>query len=161
MKTFYIKSKRKILQNKRGLEDKLKVKINLSGDKIVVSGNETDEYFAEIVLRALDFPFLVQDALLLLDENYVFEVINIKDITKRKDLSIVKARIIGTKGKTLKVLCDLSNCFIELKDNQIAIIGKYEDIKFARQAVISIIQGSKQGNVYAYLEKSHNYKKRI
>jgi len=159
MRTFYIKSKRKILQNKNELESKLKVKISFSGDKAVISGLEVDEHFAEIVLHALDFPFLIEEALLLLDENYIFDIINIKDITKRKDLAVIKARIIGTKGKTLRVLCDLSNCFIALKDNQLGIIGKYEDIKFARQAVISLIHGSKQGNIYAYLEKSHVIKK--
>ena len=161
MRTFYLKSKRKILQNKKELESELKVKIDFKADKIVISGNEVDEHFAEIVLHSLDFPFLVEDALLLLNENYIFEIINIKDITKRKDINVVKARIIGTKGKTLRVLHDLSNCLIVVKENQVGIIGKSEDIDFARQAVVSMIHGSKQGNVYAYLEKSHRYKKQM
>jgi len=58
-------------------------------------------------------------------------------------------------------LHDLSNCLIVVKENQVGIIGKSEDIDFARQAVVSMIHGSKQGNVYAYLEKSHRYKKRM
>jgi len=159
MKTLFIKSARKIIQNKEELEIKLKVKIEVKGTNLSISGSEIDEYFAERVLRALDFPFLLDDALILVNEDYLFEVLNIKDHTYRKDLNVIKGRLIGTKGKTLRVLKELSNCEIAVKDNRVAIIGKAESIKEAEQAVISMIQGSKQGNVYSYLEKLNKRKK--
>ncbi len=155
MKTLHIKSARKIIQNKEELEKKLKVKIFVKGGNTTISGSEVDEFFAERVLLALDFPFLVEDALLLKSEEYIFEVLNIKDFTKRKDFSVIKGRIIGTQGKALRVLEDLSNAFIVVKENRVAIIARTEDIKNAVQGVVSIIQGSKHGNVYRYLEKSH------
>jgi KH domain-containing protein len=155
MKIFYIKSARKILQNKDALEKKLKVKISVSGTNIQISGNEVDEFFAERVLKALDFSFLIDEALLLANEDYIFEIINIKSYTHRKDLKVIKARIIGTEGKTLKVLMGLSNSYIAVKDNNVAVIAHCNDFENAVQAVVSIIQGSKQGNVYSYLEKAH------
>ena len=53
----------------------------------------------------------------------------------------------------MKTLCELTKCHFELKDNQIGIIGPTECIENAQNAMISIIKGSKQSNVYAYLEK--------
>ena len=87
------------------------------------------------------------------------EVLDIKDYTHRKNLNIIKARLIGTKGKTLKVLSDLSNCEVVVKENNVAIIGKADEIHRAEQAVISLIQGSKQGNVYSFLEKANKRKR--
>ena len=159
MKKIYIKSARKVLQNKILLEEILNVKIEVKGTTTTIFGKELDEYFASRVLEAIDFPFLVDDALLLKSEDYLFEVMDIKDYTKRRDLDVIKGRIIGTKGKTLKVLMDLSGCEIIVKDNNVAIIGKAENIKNAVQAVISLIRGSKQGNVYARLEGANRRKK--
>ncbi len=159
MKNLIISSVRKIMQNRKELEEKLHVKISVKGTELTISGKEIDEHFAERVFIALDYPFLVEDALLLGSEDYLFEVLDIKDYTHRRNLSIVKSRVIGTKGKTLKVLSDLSNCEIVVKDNNVAIIGKAEEIHRAEQAVISLIQGSKQGNVYTFLEKANKRKK--
>lgn len=159
MKKLYIKSARKVLQNKKLLEESLNVKIEVKGTTTTISGKDLDEYFAGRVLEAMDYPFLVDDALLLKSEDYLFEVMDIKHYTKRNDVDVIKGRIIGTKGKTLKVLMDLSGCEITVKDNNVAIIGKAENIKNAVQAVISLIRGSKQGNVYAGLEGANRRKK--
>tara|TARA_Y100000310_G_C20309785_1_gene635692 strand:+ start:109 stop:594 length:486 start_codon:yes stop_codon:yes gene_type:complete len=160
MKTLHIKSARKILQNKKELEDKLKVKISVKGVNTTIEGKEIDEYFASRVLESMEYPFLVEDSLLLKDEDYLFEVIDIKDHTKRTDLGVIKGRIIGQKGKTLKVLSDLTGCEVVVKDNHIAIIGPSENIEHAQQAIISLIKGSKQGNVYSTLERVNKRKRR-
>ena len=106
-----------------------------------------------MVLEALEFNFPFQIALLIKKEDFIFEKLNIKEFTKRNDLSKVRARIIGKDGKVLKTLCDLTNCFFELKGNQLGIIGPAEEIKNAQNSCISIISGSKHSNVYKFLEK--------
>jgi len=159
MKQLYIKSARKIIQNKKELEEKLRVKIIVNGTIITILGEEINKYFAEKVLMAMDFPFLVEDALLLKSEEYILEVLCIKDYTKRHDLNVIKGRLIGTKRKTLRTLETLTNSIMAVKDNNIAIIAPVKEMKDARQAVISLIQGSKQGNVYAHLEKGKKKKK--
>lgn len=160
MKTIYVKSARKVIQHKKELEDKLKIKIIVKGTNISVKGKEIDEYFASRVLEAIDYPFLVEDALLLKNEDFLFEVIDIKSHTTRTDMGVIKGRIIGRSGKTLKVLSDLTGCEVVVKDNHVAIIGKAEDIEHAQQAVISLIKGSKQGNVYGTLERANRRKRR-
>lgn len=144
----------KILRNKELLENSLNVKIFGDGKEISIEGSPEDEYIAEKIIDAVNFGFPISNALQILDEEFLFEILNIKDHTKRKDLTRIKARIIGTKGKTFQTLCTLTKCSFELKDNEVGIIGSAECIKNAEDAIKYLIQGSKQANVYAKLEKN-------
>ena len=144
----------RILNNKRLLEERLNVQISNRGKEVSIEGTPEDEYIAEKVIDAINFGFPISDALQILDEEFLFEILNIKNYTKRKDLTRIKARIIGTKGKTFQTLCSLTKCCFELKDSEVGIIGSAECIKNAEDAVKYIIQGSKQANVYSKLEKN-------
>lgn len=155
METIIIRSVRKIIQNKPELERKLKVKIIVKGQTVSIDGEAFNEFLAEKVIRALDYPFSIDEATLLLDEDYLFEVINIKSQTKRKDLKVIKGRIIGSQGRTLRVLRELTNSCIVVKDNDVAIIARSADFENVVQSIKSLIHGSKQGNVYSYLEKAN------
>ena len=145
----------KVIKNKKRLERLLNVKIIIKGEEISVEGIPENEYIAEKVIDAINFGFPVPIALLIKEEDLLFEILGIKTYTHRKDLGTVRARIIGKAGKTLKTLNTLTQCYFELKDNDVGIIGSPELIKNAQDAVIFIIQGSKQANVYSYLEKHH------
>ena len=145
--------KRKILRNKKLLERKLKVKLRIKNDDLEIEGNEFNHYIAEKIIEALDKNFPLKISLLLLNEGYILESINIKDITRRKNLKEVRARIIGTHGKTLRLMSELSGCYITLTENTISILGPAEKIKETETAIKSLIRGSKQRNVYRYLEK--------
>jgi len=144
---------KKILKYKKKLENKLKIKIILLNDSIKISGKAEDEYFAEKVFQAIEFDFHIDDALLLTDENYMLEIIDIKNISKRKNMEEVRARIIGTQGRTLKLLQEISNCEIKLKNNNVSILGDFEDVQIAIDALKKLIKGSKQSNVYQFLER--------
>lgn len=154
MKLLIIEKLPRILKNKKKLQEKLKIKISNRGKEVTIDGEADNEYIAEQVIDALEFGFPFSDAMLIKEEDFMFEKIPIKDYTKRHDLKSVKARIIGTKGKTLSTLCQLTKCFFEIKDNEVGIIGDPECIENAQNAIISLIQGSKTSNVYAHLEKN-------
>jgi len=143
---------KKILRNRKKLETKLKVKIQAKESRIELEGDELNTYIAEKVFDALDSNFSLNIALLLAEEEYLLEDIPIKRLTN-KNLKTVRARIIGTKGKTLKLLSELSDCYLTLHDNTISIIGSAEKIKETENALKSLILGSKQSNVFKYLEK--------
>jgi KH domain-containing protein len=153
MKTFFLDELKVLKKFKRKLQKELEVKITIEGNEVTIDGDAEDEFFAEKIIIALNFGFPMDVALLIKKEEYLFEILNIKDYTSKKDLKTVRARIIGRGGKTLKTLATLSECFFELKDNNVGIIGSPENIEKAQNAIISIIQGSKQANVYSYLEK--------
>ena len=153
MKTIYSEKLPRIIKNKKKLEEKLNVKITNRGKEVSIKGKPEKEYIAEKIIDALNFGFSFSTSMLIKEEDFVFEIINIKDYTKRKDLKRIRARIIGTKGKTLQTLYKLTKCHFEIKDNYIGIIGAPEYIENAQNAIISIIKGAKQANVYSFLEK--------
>ncbi|MEK6820327.1 MAG: KH domain-containing protein [Nanoarchaeota archaeon] len=143
---------KKISRDRKKLEKKLKVRIEIKGQDVECIGDEIDVYISERVFEALEKGFFVNKALLLTDEDYVLEEIPIKNISK-KNINSIKARIIGKQGKTLKTLCELSECHISLYNNIVSVIGLSENIKDTLTALKSLIRGSKQSNVYSYLQK--------
>lgn len=160
MQEIYCGCLRKIISNKGRLEKELEIKITNKGKLIFIEGDPEKEFIAIEILKAIDLGFSIDCSLLLKQENNLLHILNIKDLTKRKDLERVRARIIGTQGKTISTLKNLTECNICLNENQIGIIGDAEEIEDAIQALTSLVKGSKQGNVYARLEK-HRKQKRI
>jgi len=153
MEKIIIEKIARVTKNRKKLEEKLDVKIENRGKEIFVTGNPENEYIALKVIQALEFGFPFSAAILIKDEDFMFEILNIKNYTTRKDLERVRARIIGKQGKTLKTLSNLTRCYFELKDNEVGIIGDPEFIKNGEEAIILIIKGSKHANVYSHLEK--------
>jgi len=143
----------RIVRNKKKLEKVLNLKITNRGKEVYLQGEATDEYIGEKVIDAINFGFPISYAIEIKERDLTFEILNIKEYTRRKDLASVRARIIGKEGKTLQTLHKLTKCYFELKDNEVGIIGNPEYIENAQNAAISIIQGSKQTNVYSFLEK--------
>ncbi len=143
----------RIIKGKSKLEKELNVKISILGKEVTVEGSPEDEYLAGEIIDALEFGFPFSTAMLIKEEDQVFEILNIKDYTKRKDMKSVRARIIGKKGGALRTLTELTKCHFEVKENKVGIIGDVEYIKNAQDAVIFVLQGSKHANVYSFLEK--------
>jgi KH domain-containing protein len=172
MKTIISDEPKKIIKFNRKLEKALDVKVMVKNERfhgsegsdkqvksgageVSIDGSPENEFLAEKVIDALNFGFPLDIALLIKSEDFLFEIINVKDYTHRKDLERIRARIIGRAGGTLRTLNSLTNCHFEMKNNEVAIIGSPEHIENAQKAVISIVQGSKQANVYSFLEKHH------
>ena len=155
METIICEKIPRIIKNKKRLEENLNVQISIKGKEVTFDGEAEAEYFAEKVLSALDFGFPFAVALSLRTDEMIFEILHIKEYTRKKNLEEVRGRIIGTKGKTLGALHELTKCFFEVKDNRVGIIGDPELIKNAQEAAVSLIRGAKQSNVYAFLEKHH------
>jgi len=153
MRIIYSEKFPRILKSKKKLTQELKVKITNRGKEVSIEGSSENEFIAEKVIDAINFGFPLSYALLIKKEDFMFERISIKEHTKRQNLERIRARIIGRNGKTLKTLCSLTQCFFEIKDNEIGIIGSPERIENAQDAIISLIRGSKQANVYSFLEK--------
>lgn len=153
MERIFIEKIPRIAKNRKRLEESLGVKVENKGKEVLITGGAEEEFAAMKVIEALDFGFPFSTAMMIKEEDFMFEIVNIKNHTKRKDLERVRARIIGREGKVLRTLTSLTKCFFELKDNQVGIIGDPEYIKNAEEAIVLIIKGSKHANVYSYLEK--------
>jgi len=158
MEEIYCSRINEVIKNKDKLEKELSVKISVDGKKISVDGGGVDEYEARLVFDAIDFGFTVKQALLLKDEEMRFRKVHIKDYTKR-NLEDVKARIIGTKGKAKRTMEEISNCKILINDYDVGVIGYIEDVEHVVTAIIHVIRGSKQSNMYSYLERMNRVRK--
>ncbi len=158
MEEVYVKKIKDIKKNKDEVERKLNVKLTIVGNKISYEGDSIDEYEASLVFEAISFGFSVRVALNLKIEENTFKVVHIKDHTKRK-LKDIKSRLIGTQGKTRRIISDISNCYVLINESDVGIIGYVEDVENASTAIISLIKGSKQANMYQYLERMNRTKK--
>lgn len=143
------------------VESKLKIKLLISRGFISIQGSEYKEYLAEKVLKAIDFGFDVEDALLLINEDFEINFVNIKEHTHRKNLVEVRARVIGTGGKAKRTIEELTGGVIAIQGNVVGIIVDSEHSSQAIQGIISLIQGSKHGNVFSYLEKQNSELRRL
>jgi len=142
------------------LEKELGVKIKVKENEVLITGPGESEYIATQIIEAFNLGFSYDYAITLKNEENILQVINIKDLTHRKNLELIRGRIIGTYGGTIRTVHELTSCAISLKDNQVGIIGHVEDIEDAIQAIKSLVQGSKQGNIYARIER-HNREKKL
>ncbi len=159
MEQVNLENSRKIKQNKEELEKKLNVRIAIKGKQAEIEGNPVDEYGTVIIIEAMEFGFPLKDAMRLTDENIVFRKLPIKQFTKRKNLEEIRGRIIGTEGKTKRTIEEVSGCAVAVHNNHVGIIGPAENIEEATTAITNLIRGSKQANVYRFLERMNAAKK--
>ncbi len=153
MKTIILNNSEKIIQEKNKLEKELNVKILSKENEILIDGNAEDEYIAEKVIDAINFGFSIKKSLSIKKQYLMFEILNIKNYMRGKNIVRVKGRIVGEGGRALATLSQLTDCYLEINGNQVGIIGNPENIENAQNAVIMLIKGSKHANVYAFLEK--------
>jgi len=157
MKTLLIQKLNKIKKSVPIIEEKISVNIIFGKrkDRISIKGKELDEFIAEQIILAVDFGFHLDDALLLKNQDFVLEFIDIKEHTRRKNLKDVRARIIGRNGKAKKTIEKLTGAIIVINENNIGVIVDSRHLDSVIQAIESLIRGSKHGNVFAYLEKQN------
>lgn len=150
----YIKRWREVERNLPILKKKLNVKITRKSRSLIIEGDSVSEYEALHIFEAINFGFSAKKALLLLNENYQFVTIKIKSHTKRHSKDI-KARLIGKEGKTRRTIENISGCDIVIneKENAVGILGLTDNVNKTITAITSLIKGSKEANIYAFLEK--------
>lgn len=158
MENFYIENLAKFRKYKDELEKELKIDIEIDGKSAVINESAIKEYEFSKIVDAINFGFTLKRALVLKENDMEFKIIHIKEHTKR-NLRVVKARLIGKKGKTKRVLADVSGCEIIIRETEIGIIGEVESVEDLEKAIISLIRGSKQSNIYQYLERMNVVRK--
>lgn len=142
---------------KHQIEKATKTKIDVDskeGDVVIIGKDALLLFAGREVIRAIARGFHPDIAMLLLKQDYGFEILSIADYAKSKsDLERLRGRVIGESGKSRKIIEDLTGCYVSVYGKTIGIIGRAEDLALARRAVESLLSGSRHATVYSWLEK--------
>jgi ribosomal RNA assembly protein len=103
------------------------------------------------IVKAIGRGFSAEKAFLLLDDDVFLETIQL-DGTK-SNIRRLKSRIIGEKGKTRNIIEASTDALISVFGNQVTLIGDLNEIRYAKEAIIQLISGSRHSTVYRYLEQ--------
>ncbi|KAI9471899.1 MAG: hypothetical protein EXX96DRAFT_582154 [Benjaminiella poitrasii] len=138
---------------------KLQVRMNVKAKTVELKTSPSTEDDGALqkgadFVKAFALGFEVEDAmaLLRLDDIYM-DTFEIKDVKTLHGDHLARAigRIAGRDGKTKFTIENASKTRIVLADTKIHILGSFQNIKIARDAVVSLILGSPPGKVYATL----------
>jgi len=110
---------------------------------------------ARDVVMAIGYGFSVERAFRLLDEDQVLIVIDLKQYVgpNENHLTRIKGRIIGEEGKARRNIEEMTDTYISVYDDYVAIIGDYESANAARDAILLLIEGRQHSTVYKHLER--------
>lgn len=141
----------------------------VSGVKLLIDSDEGDVQIdsthssdpamamaAANVVIAIGRGFAPQKAMLLLRDEYYLEVFDIRDyVGKRKESVIrMRARVIGSGGKTREIIEELTGAFMSVFGNTVCLIGDEFQLDIAKRALEMILSGSEHSAVYHFLEGS-------
>jgi ribosomal RNA assembly protein len=152
------KMNRVLIKDKKGrknIEKLTNTKIIVEED-IKIEGEGLGVYQAKNVLKAFGRGFIIKDALCLLDDEYGLEIIDLSRIIKSSNRrAIVKGRVIGTKGKTKKLIEKYTKTNLAISGKTISILGKWDNIEVAKEAVMMIVEGRSHSMLYKWLEQQY------
>ena len=110
------------------------------------------------IIRAIGRGFSPEHAFVLFEDDFYFELIDIRDfIGKSKNaINRMRGRLIGKDGKTRRIIEETSEAYVSIYGHSVALIGQDLNVQFARTAVEMILNGAEHSSVYSFLEKKRS-----
>ncbi|MDR2204463.1 MAG: KH domain-containing protein [Nitrososphaerota archaeon] len=157
-------------KTKAYIEKRLKINLDIDsedgGITITLTPEQTDP---SILLRAKDLITAIGRGFapettyrLINNEDDVFDLIDLRIILGRSeaDMRRIKSRIIGSEGKTRRLIEELTEANITIYGHTVGIIGSYQEADTARHAIQMIIEGCEHKTVYRYLQRKRTEMKK-
>ncbi len=154
---------------KATIEDKLSVELTIDSDSGSVDiGLKPDSADPSSALRAKDMVLAIgrgfspPRAFSLFNEDYTFDIVDLHDYFGKNESEIrrVDGRVIGKEGKSRRNLEELTGTLISVSGHTISIIGTYESVSMAKDALEKLIEGRTHGTVYKFLRKKRGQLKK-
>ncbi len=154
---------------KTEIERSFKVRLNVSSESgtiEVMPSPENDD--PSTILRARDVVtavgrgFSPERAMILMDEDMVLDVIDLRELFGRNesDINRVKGRVIGSEGKMRRLLEEMTDTRVSVYGATISMIGDFESVSAARQAIEMLLKGKQHSSVYKFLRKTKSEAKK-
>jgi ribosomal RNA assembly protein len=153
-------------ESKKRLEETCHVNLKVDGESGEVtvtssSAEEGDPFKATSVVEAIGRGFSPERALRLLEPEVVLEVMDLREFAGKSENSLerIRGRIIGLKGKSRRVIEELTKCQVSVYGRTVAIIGDASEAKLAMDAVSMLASGSRHRSVYNMLQRARTKRK--
>ena len=106
------------------------------------------------IVRALGRGFSPEHAMRLFSDDVYFELLDIHDYSGKNKARVrqVTARIVGSEGKTRRIIEESTRCDLAIYGHTVGIIGDLEDLATATRAVDMLLGGAEHSSVYSFLE---------
>jgi ribosomal RNA assembly protein len=145
---------------KRRLQESTGTEITVdsaTGDVTIDESGAADPVLAlkaRDIVQAMARGFSEERAFHLLDDDAYIEILDIKDFARsRNRVAQVRARLIGTRGKTRRIMEELTGVDVSVWGHTVAMIGGAFEMAIAREAMIMLLRGSEHKTVYRFLER--------
>jgi ribosomal RNA assembly protein len=147
-------------RDKEQIERLLKVDLKIESDtgniEVLVRPEQMDVsviFTAANVVKAIGRGFSPQRALALMQEDSDLIILEIEDYvgTSKNAQNRVKGRVIGRGGKSRAMIEELTGCYISVYGDTISIIGPFDALPSAREAIVMLINGAFHKTVWNFL----------
>lgn len=146
---------------KATLERRARVRLTIdsqSGEVEIQETKKTDPLRAlqvEEVVRAIGRGFSPENAYGLFSEDIYLAVLDLRDYAGHRPERArqIRGRVIGSQGKTRRMIEGLTGCRIAVQGNTVAIIGEVTGLDTAKRGVDMLLSGSEHSTVYSFLER--------
>ncbi len=152
-------------ETKSLIERKTNSKIDINskeGDVTISSTSKTTDplsiWTAKDIVTAIGRGFSPEKTYSLLNEEIMLEVIDLSIFCgkSKSKLLRLKGRIIGEKGKTRRMIEELTEAYISVFGHTVGIIGEQLSLETAKKAIMMLIKGSQHSSVYKFLGRKRD-----
>ena len=135
---------------------KITVESESGGVEVKVNEDQPDVsvmFTVKNIVKAIGRGFNPKKALTLQDEDNDLMVIELEEYvgTSKNAQNRVRGRIIGREGKSRELLEELTECLVSVYGGTVALIGPYEMLQVAKEAVEMLLSGSYHKTVWNHL----------
>jgi ribosomal RNA assembly protein len=145
-------------KQKKEFEEKFKCQIDVesnSGEVFINGEDSVSIFILTNIISAINYGLNPKNAMKLEDENFVLDIIDVKQTIKDQEkLKKVMGRIIGKDGATRRTIEEITKCNLAIKDHFVAVVGPYENTILIHDALNMLIKGSSFKSFYSYLERN-------
>ena len=147
-------------KNRRKIEETFGVNISVESDsgnvEIKVREDQPDVsvlFTVKNIIQAIGRGFSPRNAMYLQDEEKDIMIIDLEDYvgTSRNAQNRVRGRIIGKDGKSREILEELTECLVSVYGGTVGLIGPFDMLPVAKEAVEMLINGSFHKTVWNHL----------